>query len=780
MHGQEDREEIIHCGSLVFTEITGNLSEQLHIMDTNPHTGSTQDTDKHRQETDQDTDKHRQETDHHGYYCEKHPDDSEFIPVQKLCLYHLPSGYQSPHLISYIRAFANLLVSVLVNCVSEMRPEKSPGSDKHYPCHDIRGSKTKRKGTGFVSGVHIFPDEHFPEFTTCECAECWHLPILMRKRQFAHIAIRTATHLVFNKEEASAATCKIFIDNDGDSSVCGNGIEFSNMRYVTSSAHCDWCMMTYVTHDMGFVDRIQKLVTCKDNLKDILVAESLLSMCDDKKGNNTEVTRQGQLNITISHSNECDKRVSIVQHEYVNGTEAHSHSHIDAAVACPGSCGAPVQVIEEDWRLFGFEHTHSGHYESEVNFSSQGIGFTPFNHKHTEDKKNLDNNRCENKTTEECWSPAESNKEHEVNLKKHVVCRKNKGHTDFIPAPEFQMENLPPGFQNKKVMGCIQAVIALTVLVSVSYTSMDRPATFPFSSKPYTGYEYKGTNKKRTGTGLVQDIVRFPNEGSSGKETCPCEECKSSPSPKTEFAYVTVHSAAHVTFDDQEGVHTSCFLFFDKESSPELHNGVMELKRASRVLCDDNKDTSKMIFVTHNLSIIDKLGDLVGHWKGLQQKLEHGFIISSSKCEKTPSGPPSQVGSNHDSNHDSTHDSTLASNLISNHNSIHGSNHNSNNDSNHESSPGSKLDSNLDSNHASSHGLTVIVSHPHGCSKHVSIGYCISMDATGSGYTECQYTTPTCPGSSGAYVFVVGKFWKCWNKHHYGVQDKNSALPSAQ
>ncbi|XP_059159751.1 uncharacterized protein LOC131943566 [Physella acuta] len=55
--------------------------------------------------------------------------------------------------------------------------------------------------------------------------------------------------------------------------------------------------------------------------------------------------------------------------------------------------------------------------------------------------------------------------------------------------------------------------------------------------------------------------------------------------------------------------------------------------------------------------------------------------------------------------------------------------------------------------------LTVIVSHPHGCPKQVSVGQWThkrERDYRYSKYTRYWYTTCTCPGSSGAHVYRLG------------------------
>ncbi|XP_059161191.1 uncharacterized protein LOC131944530 [Physella acuta] len=60
--------------------------------------------------------------------------------------------------------------------------------------------------------------------------------------------------------------------------------------------------------------------------------------------------------------------------------------------------------------------------------------------------------------------------------------------------------------------------------------------------------------------------------------------------------------------------------------------------------------------------------------------------------------------------------------------------------------------------------LTIIVSHPHGCSKQVSVGHWVDRQEVdrqevGEGDTRYTYTTATCPGSSGAGVYRFGWDW---------------------
>ncbi|XP_059148100.1 uncharacterized protein LOC131935617 [Physella acuta] len=52
--------------------------------------------------------------------------------------------------------------------------------------------------------------------------------------------------------------------------------------------------------------------------------------------------------------------------------------------------------------------------------------------------------------------------------------------------------------------------------------------------------------------------------------------------------------------------------------------------------------------------------------------------------------------------------------------------------------------------------LTVIVSHPHGCPKQVSVGQWTHRHRRDGWWTRYWYTTCTCPGSSGAAVYRIG------------------------
>jgi hypothetical protein len=74
--------------------------------------------------------------------------------------------------------------------------------------------------------------------------------------------------------------------------------------------------------------------------------------------------------------------------------------------------------------------------------------------------------------------------------------------------------------------------------------------------------------------------------------------------------------------------------------------------------------------------------------------------------------------------------------------------------------------------------LTVIISHPHACSKQVSVGFGTKTWDTSDTENQYVYTTGTCPGSSGAVVFVwrMTKYVRYLNIIHSGGFAENKGL----
>ncbi|XP_059159728.1 uncharacterized protein LOC131943563 isoform X1 [Physella acuta] len=69
--------------------------------------------------------------------------------------------------------------------------------------------------------------------------------------------------------------------------------------------------------------------------------------------------------------------------------------------------------------------------------------------------------------------------------------------------------------------------------------------------------------------------------------------------------------------------------------------------------------------------------------------------------------------------------------------------------------------------------LTVIVSHPHGCPKQVSVGQWTHRHER-DGWTRYWYTTCTCPGSSGAHVYMLGHVGLFYHHPHSGSNSEGN------
>ncbi|KAI8779742.1 hypothetical protein BgiBS90_018936 [Biomphalaria glabrata] len=66
--------------------------------------------------------------------------------------------------------------------------------------------------------------------------------------------------------------------------------------------------------------------------------------------------------------------------------------------------------------------------------------------------------------------------------------------------------------------------------------------------------------------------------------------------------------------------------------------------------------------------------------------------------------------------------------------------------------------------------LVIIVSHPHGGAKRVSVGFGVDVgQEMNLGYSKYIYTTPTCMGSCGAPVYILGKDWFRTEYVHLGT-----------
>ncbi|BFZ14235.1 hypothetical protein BsWGS_17274 [Bradybaena similaris] len=176
---------------------------------------------------------------------------------------------------------------------------------------------------------------------------------------------------------------------------------------------------------------------------------------------------------------------------------------------------------------------------------------------------------------------------------------------------------------------------------------------------------------------------------------CPCHLCQNSPTPKSKFARIEIRTAAHHVYDRKEAEKTTCDLFFDEGSFPGDDSKQLVSCSIAQAQHDYESDSSDLTFFTHDMELAERLEGMVREYQTLHKDVKRNYP---------------DIENSHPDN---------------------------------------------------VHKLTVIVSHPHGCSKHVSVGVYEEVDPMENrgSLTRYFYNTASCPGSSGAPVFVLSRGW---------------------
>ncbi|CAL1537526.1 unnamed protein product [Lymnaea stagnalis] len=317
-------------------------------------------------------------------------------------------------------------------------------------------------------------------------------------------------------------------------------------------------------------------------------------------------------------------------------------------------------------------------------------------------------------------------------------CEKHKtynSHDGFIPYTDFCRRSLPRRYRDPYLLDVIKVIAFLTVRIDVTYTSPARPLAYPCS-------ESRGRTAKRSGTGRIGMVWKYTD---NDHRTCPCTACKQSENPVRNWGLIRVITAVHVVYDKAEALKATCRFGYDSYKSPTVIFEGVDMERA-----DVNDDRCHLSCVTHDLELLDKLKLQWSRYPALHRKVTEKFKRPNDK-------------------------------------------------------------------------LVVIVSHPHGCSKHVSLGSWTNKVITGATspgpdaptpgqvesspsqgasspiqgasspgqgapspiqdasspdqavsppvhpFVKYTYTTTTCPGSSRATVYIMGRTWGLWyNQIHSG------------
>ncbi|KAI8780363.1 hypothetical protein BgiBS90_019557 [Biomphalaria glabrata] len=276
----------------------------------------------------------------------------------------------------------------------------------------------------------------------------------------------------------------------------------------------------------------------------------------------------------------------------------------------------------------------------------------------------------------------------EADLHQYLVgCKKNPGHSQFIPVDTFTLKHLPEGLQDNDLYEYIKVIADLTVRVDVKMSSPDRPKFYPKTTQPYPFSNMRERRNLRTGSGRVWDVDKLQDGvtqdgdyGLTDYTKCWCRKCEVSNSPSNVWWEFDVTTATHVVFDAIEANHTTLRLFYDRQDSQ-----VVSVDKVSVVNVSIEDDWCWLNCVTCDETLGNKLMGMWEHFENVWEKVCNKYSASSSQ-----------------------------------------------------------------------HKLTFIVSHPHGCSKQVSVGQWKDRLEVGEDRSKFTYTTCTCPGSSGAHVQFLG------------------------
>ncbi|KAH9513562.1 hypothetical protein Btru_033361 [Bulinus truncatus] len=291
------------------------------------------------------------ESDLHRHFidCNKNPGHTNFIPVKDFNIDHLPPDYRDEDIVNYIKSQSELTVRVTSRFTSQKRPQG-------YAFHNCRGKKFMRLGTGFIQYVYRNDTR---TGKSCPCPEC--RASQTPHQEWAKVKVRTATHVVFDDQEARNTVVELFYDDEQDKSrvkyLYGDNVRFGALQG-------DWCDMRCVTHDMELMEY----------LKDTWGRWRWLETKINQKYSEGDHHR---LAVLVSHPHGCNKQVTIGT--WKDRTVVDRSKDFDNCIytydtpTCPGSSGAPVWILGKmKWAGFFGRHPHSGHPLSGFNVSAIG------------------------------------------------------------------------------------------------------------------------------------------------------------------------------------------------------------------------------------------------------------------------------------------------------------------------------------------------------------------------------------------------------------------------
>ncbi|GFN86351.1 hypothetical protein PoB_001285700 [Plakobranchus ocellatus] len=362
-------------------------------------------------------------------------------------------------------------------------------------------------------------------------------------------------------------------------------------------------------------------------------------------------------------------------------------------------------------------------------------------------------------------------------------CEKNPGHSNFLPITELTFEGLPKCLQYKDVAEFIVKKAAETVRLTCSYTSPARPDNYCFS-------KYRGKDGlTRYGSGRVwsvhADKVRCDIP-------CPFKDCTEGQPGSSETNESRTDCKMEQGNREKQSTHTEQQNFIH-DKRPLSNNGDrIPVEKKGAESCDSSSEAEASGMDAKSKE--NEANNLVDRKDGKKNEEECSANVEEGNVDLDPQPP------------DNTH-------FVSGYFRIHTAKHVVFDDAeacrttveffyddhrdvrnvirarglrvarsdiagdycvmdcvSHDPNLGFILDRVRREwsqmwlqvkDKIYGHDVSVVVSHPHGCSKQFSTGQCLNRNwgetPEGQGWYRYSYDAPTCPGSSGAPVWVPGR-----------------------
>ncbi|BFZ24364.1 hypothetical protein BsWGS_27403 [Bradybaena similaris] len=509
---------------------------------------------------------------------------------------------------------------------------------------------------------------------------------------FGEININTAAHVVFDAKEGDHTTCHLFYDRGGLPETCSDVIKLSGMFCRLTNPNSDECYLSHYTHDVGLAQRLAQICEQRFELRNKISSRTPQTL----KYKQTRPTPDKQpLLFIVSHPHGYSKHISIGRWTSQLVFNHETYNVMYSTATCRGSSGAQVYLPQ------GLETRRSG---------ANLLSFRCIHSGASKIQPGL--NFCHGRgwpmifervsldfmlQNEELWENNFSCVEEEDLHKHHDTCQKNPGHLNFFPIDKFSLDKLPPFYRTAKVMKLIKTVAGLTVRVSVRYVSEQRPETVPGTDIPYPWYRNRGRNQLRVGSGIITKVDLFPHTA------CKCEKCENSDTKTIGYARFQIQTASHLVYDELEAGQTTCHLFFNSGETFAVCKGAVPLTNASVHEIDHNEDMCELIYCSNDMDLAGRLQTLTEVYR----KFNYKFYDYDENHERlfNVSEDTEQTGRNK---------SVLEPPLY------------------------------------------IVVSHPHGCGKQISLAQCGCHGNTDAQEHQCPYKLIACPGSSGARVICLG------------------------